>query len=73
MGLPDIFTGDRVTGKVVELCNDVGVRIEVRDIEACHRLFQKKVTVSCPKELLQGFSIDDMLKISYLNEILAQP
>ena len=52
LGLPDIFTGDRLTGKVAEFCNDVGVMIEIRDIEACHRLFQKKVTVSCPKELL---------------------
>ena len=31
-----------MTEKVVELCNDVGVMIEVRDIEACHRLFQKE-------------------------------
>ena len=52
LGLPDIFTGDRLTGKVAEFCNDVGVMIEIRDIEACHRLFQKKVTVSCAKELL---------------------
>ena len=52
LGLPDIFTGDRLTGKVAEFCNDVGVMIEIRDIEACHRLFQKKVTVNCPKELL---------------------
>ena len=32
LGLPDIFTGDRLTGKVVEFCNDVGVMIEIRDI-----------------------------------------
>ena len=25
LGLPDIFTGDHLTEKVVELCNDVGV------------------------------------------------
>ena len=25
LGLPDIFTGDRLTEKVVELCNDVDV------------------------------------------------
>ena len=27
--LPDIFTGDRLTGKVVELYNGVGVMVEV--------------------------------------------
>ena len=52
LGLRDIFNGDHLTGKVVEFCNDVGVMIEIRDIYACHRLFQRKVTVSCPKELL---------------------
>ena len=52
LGLRDIFNGDHLTGKVVESCNDVGVMIEIRDIYACHRLFQRKVTVSCPKELL---------------------
>ena len=31
-----------MTEKVVESCNDVGVMIEVRNIEACHRLFQKE-------------------------------
>ena len=42
LGLPDIFTGDRLTEKVVELCNDVGIVVEVRDIKPCHRLFQKE-------------------------------
>ena len=41
LGLPNIFTGDRLTEKVVELCKDVGVMIEAGDIEACHRQFQK--------------------------------
>ena len=39
LGLIDIFTSDPLTEKVVELCNDVGVKIEVRDTESCHRLF----------------------------------
>ena len=38
LGLPDILTGDRLTENVVELCNYVGVMIEFKDIEACHRL-----------------------------------
>ena len=42
LDLPDIFTGDRLTEKVVELCNDVGIVVEVRDIKPCHRLFQKE-------------------------------
>ena len=42
LGLPDIFTGDRLTEKVVELFNDIGVLVEVRNIEACHRLFHKE-------------------------------
>ena len=42
LGLPNIFTGDRLTEKNVELCSDLGVMVEVRDIEACHRLFQKE-------------------------------
>ena len=49
IGLPDIFTGDRLTEKVVELCNDVGVMVEVRDIEACHRLLQKESNNPLPK------------------------
>ena len=39
LGLQDIFTGYDLTEKVVELCNDVGIIVEVRDIEPCHRLF----------------------------------
>ena len=35
LGLPDMFTRDRLTKTVVELCN-VGVMADVRDIEACH-------------------------------------
>ena len=34
LGLPDIFTGDRLTEKIVELCNDFGVTVKVRDIGA---------------------------------------
>ena len=51
LDLPDIFTGDRLTEKVGELCNDVGIMVEVRDVEACHRLS----------------SIDDLPRISHLN------
>ena len=51
LGLPDIFNVDRLTEKVVELCNDAGVIVEVRDIEACHRL-SKKSNNSYTKELL---------------------
>ena len=40
-----------MTEKVVELCNDAGVIVEVRDIEACHRL-SKKSKNSYTKELL---------------------
>ena len=66
--------------KVVELCNDVGVMKEVTDIKACHRLFQKESNNQLPKrtivrfvnrrfaeDLLSKRSIDDLLKISYLN------
>ena len=42
LGLLDIFTENRLTEKVIELCNDVGVIVEVRDTEACQRLFQKE-------------------------------
>ena len=55
LGLPDIFTGDRLTEKVVELCNDVGVMIEVRGIEACHRLFQKESNNQLPKRTIAKF------------------
>ena len=40
--LPDTVTGHRWTQKVVKLCNDVGVMVQVRDIEAFYKLFQKK-------------------------------
>ena len=69
-----------MTEKVVKLCNDVGVMKEVTDIEACHRLFQKESNNQLPKrtivrfvnrrfaeDLLSKRSIDDLLKISYLN------
>ena len=55
LGLPDIFTGDRLTEKIVELCNDVGVMIEVRVIEACHRLFQKESNNQLPKRTIVRF------------------
>ena len=55
LGLPDIFTGDRLTETVVELCNDVGVMIEVRDIEACHRLFQKESYNHLPERTILRF------------------
>ena len=51
LGLPDIFTGDRLTEKFVELCNDVGAMVEVRDIEVCHRLFKKENNNKPLKEL----------------------
>ena len=46
LGLPDIFTGDLLTEKAVELCNYVGV------IELVIDFFKKKVTISYPKKLL---------------------
>ena len=55
LGLPDIFTGDRLTGNVVELCNDVGVMIEFKDIEACHRLIQKESNNQLPKRTIVRF------------------
>ena len=41
--------------KIVELCNDVGVMVEVRDIEACHRLFQRESNIQLPKRTTAGF------------------
>ena len=55
LGLPDIFTGDRLTENVVELCNDVGVMIEFKDIEACHRLIQKESNNQLPKRTIVRF------------------
>ena len=56
LGLPDIFTGDRLTETVVELCNDVGVMIEVRDIEACNRLFEKESNNQLLKRTIARFA-----------------
>ena len=53
--LPDIFTGYRLTEEVVELCNDVGVMVEVRDIETCHRLFLKESNSQLPKRTVVRF------------------
>ena len=53
--LLDIFTRDRLTGKVVDLCNDTGVMVEVRDIEACHRSFQKESNYQLPKRSIVSF------------------
>ena len=55
LGLPDIFTGDRLREKVVELCNNVGVMVEVRDIEACHKLFQIESNNQLPKTTIVKF------------------
>ena len=55
LGLPHIFTGDHLTVKNVELCNDVGSMVEVTDIEACHRLFQKESNNQLPKRTIARF------------------
>ena len=74
LGLPDIFTGDRLTETVVELCNDVGVMIEVRDIEACHRLFQKESNNQLPKRtivrLVNRRFAEDLLSKRNINSTL---
>ena len=44
-----------MTEKIVEICNDVGVMIEVRGIEACHRLFQKESNKQLPKKTILRF------------------
>ena len=69
LGLPDIFNGDRLTEKVVELCGDVGVMEEVRDILAYHRLFRKESNNQLPKRTIvtfvnRGFTEDLMSKRS---------
>ena len=40
---------------VVELYSEVGVMVEVRDIEACHRLFQKESNNQLPKRTIVRF------------------
>ena len=55
LGLPDTFIGDRLREKIVELCNDFGVMIEVRDNEACHRLFHKESNNQLPNKTIVGF------------------
>ena len=52
LALTDIFAGDRLTEKVVELCSDVGVMINLETLELVIDCFKKKVTISYPKELL---------------------
>ena len=56
LGLPNIFTSDRLTEKVVELCKDLGVMIQAGDIEACHRLFQKESNNQLPKKTIARFA-----------------
>ena len=63
-----------MTEKVVELCNDVGVMIEVRGIEACHRLFQKESNNQLPKRTIamfvnRGFA-EDLLSKRYISSTL---
>ena len=52
LDLPDIFTGDRLTEKVGELWNNIGVMVEVRHIEACHWLFQKESNYQLPRRTI---------------------
>ena len=44
-----------MTEKVVEFCNDGSVMVKVRDIEACHRLFQKESNNQLPKRTIVRF------------------
>ena len=56
LGLPDIFTGDHLKERFIELCNnDIGVMVEVRKIEVCHRLFQKESNNQLPKRTIVRF------------------
>ena len=48
LGKQHCTPGKCLTEMVIELCNDVGVMVKVRDID----FFKKKVTSSFPKELL---------------------
>ena len=48
LGKQHCIPGKCLTEMVIELCNDVGVMVTVRDID----FFKKKVTSSFPKELL---------------------
>ena len=41
--------------KVVDLCNGVGVMVEVIDIETCHRLFQKESNNQLPSKSIVMF------------------
>ena len=53
LGLPDIFTADHLAETVFGLCSDVGVMVEVRDIEPCHR--QKKSNNQLAKRTILRF------------------
>ena len=55
LDLLDIFTGDRLMKNVVDLCNGVGVMVEVIDIETCHRLFQKESNNQLPSKSIVMF------------------
>ena len=56
LDLPDISTVDHWPEKVFELCNDVCVMVEIRDIEACHRLFQKESNNQLPNRTIVRFA-----------------
>ena len=66
LGLPDIFIGDRLTEKVIKLCNDVGVMVEIRDMELCHTLFQKESNNQLSKRTFVRFVKRRFAKIFYL-------
>lgn len=60
-GVPDIFS-DNLEGKIIEICNELDVKVTEQDIEACHRLPGKK----SPKKVIVRFvnrkNVEKLLK-----------
>jgi len=53
-GIPDIFD-ENLEEKVIDICSSLEISVEKRDIEACHRLYQK-AGVSGPKRTVVRFT-----------------
>ena len=58
LGIPDSIPNNNLEETVLKTLNDTGVKVNSRDVEACHRLNQKanpkKVIIKLSKRCVQG-------------------
>lgn len=54
-GTPGAFNDDQLEGKVIEVLNGIGVGVDTRSIEACHRMPKLRRNPDAPRRVLVRF------------------